>query len=148
MKTELSRSTVCNVNGFYFRYSWAAEGDAPYYEQPYNRREVKSDICIREPKDSSGSSSSTGSTSSSIDEEDSGSDENVPKKEPTLKQPKSSCLKKPKHKKYIDTNIVQEEVIKKKKSETNLTDSTLFGSLKNILSFSTSLPLTERGMWY
>ncbi|ENN77317.1 hypothetical protein YQE_06143, partial [Dendroctonus ponderosae] len=83
----------------------------------------------------------------SIDEEDSGSDENVQKKEPTQKQPKSSCLKKTKHKKYIDTKIVQEGVdFKKKKSESNLLDSNIFGSLKNILSFSTSVPLAERGV--
>uniref|UniRef100_A0AAR5PF68 PH domain-containing protein n=2 Tax=Dendroctonus ponderosae TaxID=77166 RepID=A0AAR5PF68_DENPD len=129
------------------RYSWAAEGDAPYYEKPGSNREIKSDIYIHHPRNSSSSSSSTGSASSSIDEEDSGSDENVQKKEPTQKQPKSSCLKKTKHKKYIDTKIVQEGVdFKKKKSESNLLDSNIFGSLKNILSFSTSVPLAERGV--
>ncbi|XP_050309499.1 uncharacterized protein LOC126745604 isoform X2 [Anthonomus grandis grandis] len=127
------------------RYSWAAEGDAPYYEKPATNREIKSDIYLRH---SSSSSSSTGSVSnSSIDEEDSGSDENVPKKQPTQKQPKSSCLKKTKHKNYIDTKIVHEESnVKKKKSDSNLLESAIFGSLKNILSFSTSVPLAERGV--
>ncbi|XP_056631113.1 uncharacterized protein LOC130441444 [Diorhabda sublineata] len=129
------------------RYSWAAEGDAPYYEKPSTERQVKSDIYINHHKHSSTSSSSTGSSTSSIDEED--SDETFVKKEPSLKsKPKSSCLKKTKHpKKYIDTNIVQEEIaIKKKKSETNLLDSNIFGSLKNILNFSSSVPLAERGV--
>ncbi|KAG5888922.1 hypothetical protein JTB14_019418 [Gonioctena quinquepunctata] len=127
------------------RYSWAAEGDAPFYEQPSTRREIKSDIFIAHPY-SSTSSSSTGSMSSSIDEED--SEEVFTRKEPSLKsKPKSSCLKKTKHKKYIDTNIVHEEInLKKKKSETNLLDSNIFGSLKNILNFSTSVPLAERGV--
>ncbi|XP_072376863.1 uncharacterized protein prd1 [Diabrotica undecimpunctata] len=128
------------------RYSWAAEGDAPYYEKSTSEREVKSDIYINRQKHSSTSSSSTGS-SSSIDEED--SDETFVKKEPSLKsKPKSSCLKKSKHpKKFIDTNIVQEEfTIKKKRSETNLLDTNIFGSLKNILNFSTSVPLAERGV--
>ncbi|CAG9825381.1 unnamed protein product [Phaedon cochleariae] len=127
------------------RYSWAAEGDAPYYEKP-SEREVKSDIYINQHKYSSTSSSSTAS-SSSIDEED--SEEAIVRKEPSLKsRPKSSCLKKTKHsKKHIDTNIVQEETnLKKKKSETNLLDSNIFGSLKNILNFSTSVPLAERGV--
>ncbi|XP_066260425.1 uncharacterized protein prd1 [Euwallacea similis] len=129
------------------RYSWAAEGDSPYYEKPGTNREIKSDIYMHNPRNCSSSSSSTGSASSSIDEEDSGSDENVPKKEPTLKQPRSSCLKKSKHKKYIDTNIVQEEMnLKKKKSESNLLELTIFGSLKNMLNFSTSVPLAERGV--
>ncbi|KAF7283348.1 hypothetical protein GWI33_000859 [Rhynchophorus ferrugineus] len=128
------------------RYSWAAEGDAPFYEKTDTNREIKSDIYIHQPRYSSTSSSSTGSISSSIDEEDSTSDENVPKKEPTQKLPRSSCLKKTKNKKYINTNIVQEEVNIKKKSESNLLDSNIFGSLKNILSFSTSVPLAERGV--
>lgn len=128
------------------RYSWAAEGDAPYYEKPTSEREIKSDLYIqRSAKFSSTSSSSTVSTSSSIDED---SEENGTKKEPTLKQPKSSCLKKSKHsKQYIDTNIVQEEINnRKKKSDINLLDSNIFGSLKNILNFSTSVPLVERGV--
>lgn len=129
------------------RYSWAAEGDAPFYEKPASEREIKSDIYINNSQYSSTSSSSTASISSSIDEED--SDQNYDKKEPNLKsKPKSSCLKKTKHtKKYIDTNIVQEETnLRKKKSETNLLDSNIFGSLKNILNFSTSVPVAERGV--
>nr|XP_023023284.1 uncharacterized protein LOC111511501 [Leptinotarsa decemlineata] len=129
------------------RYSWAAEGDAPYYEKASTNREIKSDIYIAHPRYSSTSSSSTASMSSSIDEED--SEEVFVKKEPSLKsKPKSSCLKKTKHtKRFIDTNIVQEETnLKKKKSETNLLDSNIFGSLKNILTFSTSVPLAERGV--
>lgn len=129
------------------RYSWAAEGDAPFYEKTPSEREIKSDIYINNSRYSSTSSSSTASNSSSIDEED--SDQNYDKKEPNLKsKPKSSCLKKTKHtKKYIDTNIVQEETnLRKKKSETNLLDSNIFGSLKNILNFSTSVPVAERGV--
>lgn len=129
------------------RYSWAAEGDAPFYEKQNLDREIKSDIYINNSRYSSTSSSSTASNSSSIDEED--SDQNYDKKEPNLKsKPKSSCLKKTKHtKKYIDTNIVQEETnLRKKKSETNLLDSNIFGSLKNILNFSSSVPLVERGV--
>lgn len=129
------------------RYSWAAEGDAPFYEKPASEREIKSDIYINNSRYSSTSSSSTASTSSSIDEED--SDQNYDKKEPNLKsKPKSSCLKKSKPiKKFIDTNIVQEETnLKKKKSESNLLDSNIFGSLKNILNFSSSVPLAERGV--
>lgn len=129
------------------RYSWAAEGDAPFYEKPATDREIKSDIYMNNSRYSSTSSSSTASISSSIDEED--SDQNYDKKEPNLKsKPKSSCLKKTKHaKKYIDTNIVQEETnLKKKKSETNLLDSNIFGSLKNILNFSSSVPVAERGV--
>lgn len=129
------------------RYSWAAEGDAPYYEKPGHEREIKSDIYINHPRYSSTSSSSSASNSSSIDEED--TDENIVRKEPSLKsKPKSSCLKKTRqNKKYIDTNIVQDEInIKKKKSESNLLDSNIFGSLRNILNFSTSVPLAERGV--
>lgn len=133
------------------RYSWAAEGDTPYYQKTVPEREVKSDIYIHRARFSSTSSSSSASISSSIDEEDTGnsnSDDAYIKKEPTQKLPKSSCLKKTKaNKKYIDTNIVQEETnLKKKKSETNLLDSNIFGSLKNIFSFSTSVPLAERGV--
>lgn len=132
------------------RYSWAAEGDAPYYEKNVPEREIKSDIYIHHPRYSSTSSSSTASVSSSIDEEDnSNSDENYVRKEPSLKsKPKSSCLKKTRStRKYIDTNIVQEENnLKKKKSETNLLDTNIFGSLKNILNFSSSVPLAERGV--
>ncbi|KAF2896106.1 hypothetical protein ILUMI_10065 [Ignelater luminosus] len=133
------------------RYSWAAEGDTPYYQKSVPEREVKSDIYIHRARFSSTSSSSSASISSSIDEEDTGnsnSDDAYIKKEPTQKLPKSSCLKKTKtNKKYIDTNIVQEETnLKKKKSETNLLDSNIFGSLKNIFSFSTSVPLAERGV--
>lgn len=128
------------------RYSWAAEGDAPFYEKPGSEREIKSDIYINNSRYSSTSSSSTASISSSIDEED--SDQNYDKKEPNLKsKPKSSCLKKTKPiKNFIDTNIVQEETNLKKKSETNLLDSNIFGSLKNILNFSSSVPLAERGV--
>ncbi|KAJ8920684.1 hypothetical protein NQ315_004823 [Exocentrus adspersus] len=132
------------------RYSWAAEGDAPYYEKHAPERETKSDIYIHHPRYSSTSSSSTASISSSIDEEDnSNSDENYVRKEPSLKsKPKSSCLKKTKStRKYIDTKIVQEETnLKKKKSETNLLDTNIFGSLKSILNFSSSVPLAERGV--
>ncbi|XP_030758384.1 uncharacterized protein LOC115884070 isoform X2 [Sitophilus oryzae] len=127
------------------RYSWAAEGDAPFYEKANTDREIKSDIYIHHPRYSSTSSSSTGSVTSSIDEEDSASDENIPKKEPTQKMPKSSCLKKTKNKKYINTDIVQEELTKKK-CENNLLDNNIFGSLKNILNFSTSVPLAKRGV--
>nr|CAH7761794.1 unnamed protein product [Callosobruchus chinensis] len=128
------------------RYSWAAEGDAPYYEKVGPQREIKSDIYVN-PRYSSTSSSSSASVSSSIDEED--SEESYDRKEPDLKsKPKSSCLKKTKcHRKYIDTNIVEEETnLKKKKSETNLLDNNIFGSLKNILNFSSSVPLAERGV--
>ncbi|CAH0558194.1 unnamed protein product [Brassicogethes aeneus] len=122
------------------RYSWAAEGDAPYYEKPSEDREIKSAIYMQNNRYSSTSSSSTGSTSSSIDEEETNSDENVAKM--LEKKPKSSCLKKTK-KKFIDTKIVQEETTTtKKKSE----DINIFGSLKNILNFSTSVPLAERGV--
>lgn len=129
------------------RYSWAAEGDAPFYEKPSSEREIKSDIYINNSRYSSTSSSSTASVSSSIDEED--SDQNYDKKQPNLKsKPKTSCLKKTKHSKiYIDTNIVQEETnLKKKKSESNLLDSNIFGSLKSILNFSSSVPIAERGV--
>ena len=127
------------------RYSWAAEGDAPYYEKTPSEREIKSDLYIQHnTRFSSTSSSSTGSISSSIDED---SEENCVKKEPTLMQPKSSCLKKTNpSKKYIDTNIVQEEISRKRRSDSNLLDSNIFGSLKNILNFSTSVPLAERGV--
>ncbi|XP_044752613.1 uncharacterized protein LOC123312313 [Coccinella septempunctata] len=128
------------------RYSWAAEGDAPYYEKQVSNRKTNSDMYIQNQKYSSTSSSSTGSISSSIDEEDS-SDENVPKKNPPLSQPKSSCLKKTSKKRTIDTKIVHEEInIPRQKSENNLLDSNIFGSLKNILTFSTSVPLAERGV--
>ncbi|KAK5646949.1 hypothetical protein RI129_005413 [Pyrocoelia pectoralis] len=135
------------------RYSWAAEGDTPYYHRDVPEREVKSDIYIHHARFSSSSSSSSASISSSIDEEDTGysnsnstSDDAIVKKEPTQKLPKSSCLKKTRAK-HIDTNIVQEEVsLRKKKSETNLLDSNIFGSLKNMFSFSTSVPLAERGV--
>lgn len=130
------------------RYSWAAEGDAPFFEKSATEREIKSDIYVNNTRYStSTSSSSTASTSSSVDEED--SDQNYDKKEPNLKsKPKTSCLKKTTHtKKIIDTKIVQEETnFKKRKSETNLLDSTIFGSLKNILNFSSSVPLAERGV--
>ncbi|KAB0797328.1 hypothetical protein PPYR_08322 [Photinus pyralis] len=134
------------------RYSWAAEGDTPYYHSNVPEREVKSDIYIHHARFSSSSSSSSASISSSIDEEDTGysnstsDDGNVKRDPPTQKLPKSSCLKKTKAK-HIDTNIVQEEVtLRKKKSETNLLDSNIFGSLKNMFSFSTSVPLAERGV--
>lgn len=133
------------------RYSWAAEGDSPYYQKNSTERQIKSDIYVHHARFSSTSSSSSASISSSVDEEDTGnsnSDDAFVKKEPTLKLPKSSCLKKTKsNKKYIDTNIVQEEInIKRKKSESNLLDTNIFGSLKNIFSFSTSVPLAERGV--
>ncbi|KAL1497160.1 hypothetical protein ABEB36_008165 [Hypothenemus hampei] len=132
------------------RYSWAAEGDAPYYEKADTNRQIKSDLYVQHPRGSSSSSSSTGSVSSSIDEEDSGSDDYTQQKlsEPTFgSQPKSSCLKKTKQRKIIDTKIVQEDIGLKKKSESNLLiDSNIFGSLKNILNFSTSVPLAERGV--
>lgn len=130
------------------RYSWAAEGDAPYYEDTKPHRDVKSDIYVHSARYSSTSSSSSASITSSIDEEDN-SDEGVVKKQPSLGQPKSSCLKKTKHsKKYIDTNIVEEDINqRKKRSETNLLDTNIFGSLKSILNFSTSAPiLAERGV--
>lgn len=128
------------------RYSWAAEGDAPYYQKKVPDREIKSDIYIHHPRFSSSSSSSSASISSSIDEEDPVQfSDNVPKKEPSNKKPKSSCLKKSRrHKDYIDTNIVEEANLKKK--ESSLLDANIFGSLKNILSFSTSVPLAERGV--
>ncbi|KAF5281278.1 hypothetical protein FQA39_LY05164 [Lamprigera yunnana] len=134
------------------RYSWAAEGDTPYYQKNTAEREVKSDIYVHRAIFSSSSSSSSASISSSIDEEDTGysnsnSDDAIIKKEPTQKLPKSSCLKKTKASKRIDTNIVQEEtVLRKKKSESNLLDSNIFGSLKNIFNFSTSAPIAERGV--
>ncbi|KAK9869654.1 hypothetical protein WA026_003402 [Henosepilachna vigintioctopunctata] len=128
------------------RYSWAAEGDAPFYEKQSSDRKTNSDIYIQNPKYSSTSSSSTGSISSSIDEEDS-SDENLPKSNISVSKPKTSCLKKTPNKKTIDTKIVHEEInIPRQKSESNLLDSNIFGSLKNILTFSTSVPLAERGV--
>lgn len=127
------------------RYSWAAEGDAPFYEMNNSEREVKSDIYIHTSRFSSSSSSST---SSSIDEEDtSTSNDSVIKKDPTFAKPRASCLKKTKNKRYIDTNIVEEtRTLHKKKSETNLLDGNIFGSLKNILNFSSSVPIAERGV--
>ncbi|KAL3283510.1 hypothetical protein HHI36_006649 [Cryptolaemus montrouzieri] len=128
------------------RYSWAAEGDAPYYEKQISERKTNSAIYMQNPRYSSTSSSSTGSISSSIDEEDS-SDENMPRKNPSLTQPKTSCLKKTPNKKTIDTKIVHEEInIPRQKSDSNLLDTNIFGSLKNILTFSTSVPLAERGV--
>lgn len=124
------------------RYSWAAEGDAPYYEKSIPERKIKSDIYIHHARFSSSSSSSSASISSSIDEE-----EPVQFSEdlPMNKQPKSSCLKKTKRdKKRIDTNIVEEANLRKKKPD--LLDANIFGSLKNILNFSTSVPLAERGV--
>lgn len=129
------------------RYSWAAEGDAPYYEGPPNNREVKSDIYIHNARFSSTSSSSSASISSSVDEEETTTDDTFVKREPTFSKPKSSCLKKKPKKKCIKTDIVEEETcLHKKKTETNLLDSNIFGSLKNILNFSTSVPLAERGV--
>ncbi|XP_017774358.1 PREDICTED: uncharacterized protein LOC108561080 isoform X2 [Nicrophorus vespilloides] len=125
------------------RYSWAAEGDAPYYDKQKSDREVKSDIYVQ--RYSSVSSSSSGSISSSIDEEDKEDDDDHVPKEPSLKMPKSSCLKKTKHRKILDTNIVEEESARRrKKPDTNLLDNNIFGSLKSI--FSTSVPLAERGV--
>lgn len=127
------------------RYSWAAEGDAPFYNKPVNR-EIKSDIYVHNGRYSS--SSSSGSVTSSIDEEDPNeTDECVVKTEiPSLdQQPKSSCLKKSK-KKYIGTQIVEEDTGRKRSDSTTLLDVNLFGSLKNILNFSTSVPLAERGV--
>lgn len=128
------------------RYSWAAEGDAPYYQRNIPERQINSAIYIHHPRFSSSSSSSSASISSSIDEEDSVQfDENVPKNVLTDKKPKSSCLKKTKRSKnHIDTNIVEEANLKKR--ESSLLDANIFGSLKNILSFSTSVPLAERGV--
>lgn len=129
------------------RYSWAAEGDSTYNENnPMCNREVQSDIYVQhQHRLSSVSSSSSASFSSSIDEE---RIDEVTDKPGSEKKPKGSCLKKTKHRKVIDTNIVEEISASKgrKKSETNLLDANIFGSLKNILTFSTSLPLTERGV--
>lgn len=128
------------------RYSWAAEGDTPFYEKPQTDRKVTSDIFVQNRKCSSNSSSSGGSITSSIDEEDN-LEENLPVSPPSNSKPKSSCLKKTPHKKILDTKIVHEEInVPKRKSETNLLDSNLFGSLKNMLNFSTSVPLAERGV--
>lgn len=127
------------------RYSWAAEGDAPFYNKPVNR-EIKSDIYVHNARYSS--SSSSGSVTSSIDEEEPNeTDECVVKSEiPSLdQQPKSSCLKKSK-KKYIGTQIVEEDTGRKRSDSTTLLDGNIFGSLKNILNFSTSVPLAERGV--
>lgn len=127
------------------RYSWAAEGDAPYYQRNVPERQINSAIYIHHPRFSSSSSSSSASISSSIDEEDSVQfDDSVPRNVPMDKKPKSSCLKKTKHKHHIDTNIVEEANLKKK--ESSLLDANIFGSLKNILSFSSSVPLAERGV--
>lgn len=128
------------------RYSWAAEGDAPYYEKNVSERKIKSDIYIHHARFSSSSSSSSASISSSLDEEEPVQfSEEAAKTTPTNKQPKSSCLKKSKKdKKRIDTNIVEEANVRKKKSD--LLDANIFGSLKNILNFSTSVPLAERGV--
>lgn len=93
------------------RYSWAAEGDAPFYESNMMEREVKSDIYVNTSRFSSTSSSSSISVSSSIDEEDSSTESNELHKVPSQKMPKSSCLKKTKSKKYIDTNIVEVSVL-------------------------------------
>lgn len=127
------------------RYSWAAEGDAPYYEKNISERKIKSDIYIHHARFSSSSSSSSASISSSIDEEEPMQFSEEAVKTPTNKQPKSSCLKKSKKdKKKIDTNVVEETNLRKKKSD--LLDTNIFGSLKNILNFSTSVPLAERGV--
>lgn len=131
------------------RYSWAAEGDTPYYERSIPEREVKSELYMNS-RYSSTSSSSTGSVDSSssnslCDNETSTSD--GISHTPTQKMPRSSCLKK--RTKHIDTQIVQEDIgisTKHRKSESNLLDSNIFGSLKNILSFSSSVPLAERGV--
>lgn len=127
------------------RYSWAAEGDAPYYEKNIPERKIKSDIYIHHARFSSSSSSSSASISSSIDEEEPVQFSEESLKILSNKQPKSSCLKKSKKdKKRIDTNIVEEAHVKKKKSD--LLDANILGSLKSILNFSTSVPLAERGV--
>lgn len=109
-----------------------------------SERQIKSDIYIHHAQSSSSSSSSSVSGSSSIDEEDQPEENFSSKPINTNKQPKSSCLKKTKQKKHIDTDIVEETNLKKK--ETSLLDANIFGSLKNILNFSTSVPLAERGV--
>ncbi|KAF5277776.1 hypothetical protein FQR65_LT03756 [Abscondita terminalis] len=138
------------------RYSWAAEGDSPYNAKTVPEREVKSDIYIHHARFSSSSSSSSASISSSIDEEDttgysnsnSNSDDAMVKKEPTQKLPKSSCLKKTKASKRIDTNIVQEETnLRKRKSESNLLDSNIFGT-EDVFLYSTSDAGTSRQRKY
>lgn len=70
-------------------------------------------------------------------------------KVPTHSVPKSSCLKKTKSRRsYIDTSIVEEGGGPRKRPDSsNLLDSNnIFGSLKNIFTFSTSVPLAERGV--
>lgn len=127
------------------RYSWAAEGDAPFYEKSVPERKIKSDIYIHHARFSSSSSSSSASISSSIDEEEPVQFSEEASKAPLNKQPKSSCLKKSKRdKKKIDTNVVEEANFKRKKPD--LLDANILGSLKNILNFSTSVPLAERGV--
>lgn len=132
------------------RYSWAAEGDTPYYHRSAPEREVKSEIYMNS-RYSSTSSSSTGSVDSSSSNslcDNEQSSDGIPHT-PSQKLPRSSCLKKRSTTKHIDTQIVQEDIgssLKSRKSESNLLDSNIFGSLKNILSFSTSVPLAERGV--
>ncbi|GLV39247.1 pruning defect 1 [Carabus blaptoides fortunei] len=132
------------------RYSWAAEGDTPYYHRNASEREVKSEIYMNS-RYSSTSSSSTGSVDSSSSNSlcDNEQSSDGISHTPSQKLPRSSCLKKRSTTKHIDTHIVQEDIgssLKSRKSESNLLDSNIFGSLKNILSFSTSVPLAERGV--
>lgn len=133
------------------RYSWAAEGDTPYYHNPgenEDTRQVHSEMYVKENRWSvtSSSSDSFDSGSSNSLNENEGEDNPVVKP----KAPRSSCLKK-RSTKRIETCIVQENTIgssspRNRRSDSNLLDSNIFGSLKNILSLSTSVPLAERGV--
>lgn len=135
------------------RYSWAAEGDTPYYEPNIPERETQSELYVS--RNFSSSSSSTNSfdsgSSNSLCDNDCSSESPPQNSEPKKpKLPRSSCLKKRPKTQYIETHIVEESIgltsPRQRKSESNLLDSNIFGSLKNILSLSTSVPLAERGV--
>lgn len=135
------------------RYSWAAEGDTPYYQRSVPEREVHSELYQSDNR-WSGTYSST--ASSSVDSFDSGSSNSLNGDSeptnagaaPTPRQPRSSCLKKRSNSRHIETHVVEEVQLSSsgRRSESNLLDSNIFGSLKNILSLSSSVPLAERGV--
>lgn len=138
------------------RYSWAAEGDSQYSYHQSNEREVKSDLIYGNSmyNNSNSSSSSMSLDSSDSNSIDSPKDEYAPSVisgiQNIKKKPKSSCLKKPKHNRNVDT-VVQEDCTtrRRKTSDSNILIDTgnIFGSLKNIYrTLSSSVPLTERGV--
>lgn len=137
------------------RYSWAAEGDTPYYEPNIPERETRSELYV--PRTFSSSSSSANSfdsgSSNSLCDNDSSSESPAPTaqtSQPKARYPRSSCLKKRPKTQYIETHVIEEGIgstsPRQRRSESNLLDSNIFGSLKNILSLSTSVPLAERGV--